>query len=68
VIVQIAELNTERTRYNVHEILLRFDPIQTPPFGRFTVVSERDFSETHEEGILPGDQFEPGDPCWIDRG
>jgi TolB protein len=67
VIVQIAELNAERTRFNVHEILLRFDPIEAPPFGRFTVISERDFTETHEEGIHPADQFEPGDPCWMQQ-
>jgi hypothetical protein len=67
VIVQIAELNAERTRYNVHEILLRFDSIDAPPFGRFTVVSERDFTEGYEEGISPGDQFEPGDPCWMEQ-
>jgi len=67
VIVQIAELNAERTRFNVHEILLRFDPMEAPPFGRFTVVSERDFTESHEEGVGPGDQFEPGDPCWMEQ-
>jgi Tol biopolymer transport system component len=65
VIVQIAELNAEQTRYNVHETLLRFDPIEAPPFGGFTVVSERDFTEQYEAGVGPGDQFEPGDPCWM---
>lgn len=65
VIVQIAELNAERTRYDVHETLLGFAPIEAPPFGRFTVLSERDFTEPYEAGVSPGDQFEPGDPCWM---
>jgi hypothetical protein len=66
VIVEVAELNAERTEWSVHQTLLRFEPSDAPPFGKITVVSEDDRTESAEEGVRPGDQFEPGDPCWIE--
>jgi WD40-like Beta Propeller Repeat len=68
VIVQSAALDSDHMRWSVHESILRFDPTQEVPFGQFTVVSERDFTEPAEENVGPGDQFEPGDPCWIASG
>jgi Tol biopolymer transport system component len=65
VIVQRVALNSDQSEWSVHETLLRFDPIENEPFGQFTVVDTRDFTESAEEGVGPGDQFEPGDPCWI---
>jgi Tol biopolymer transport system component len=68
VIVQSAALDSDQRRWSVHESILRFDPTDGEPFGQFTVVSERDYTEPAEENIGPGDQFEPGDPCWIATG
>ncbi|HEV8420842.1 MAG TPA: hypothetical protein VGR13_05760, partial [Actinomycetota bacterium] len=68
VIEQDVGVNEAQTEYLVHESRLRFEPVDSPPFGRFTVISERDYTEPYEESIGPGDQFEPGDPCWIYGG
>ncbi len=68
VIVQSAALDSDQMRWSVHESILRFDPTDGEPFGQFTVVSERDYTEPAEENVGPGDQFEPGDPCWIATG
>lgn len=64
IIVQDVGVNEAQTQYLAHESLLRFEPVDAPPFGRFAIVSERDYSEPYDEGVHPGDQFEPGDPCW----
>lgn len=64
-IVQGVGVNEAQTQYLVHETVLRFEPVDQPPFGQFTVLSERDYTEPYDSSIGPGDQFEPGDPCWI---
>jgi len=66
IIFQSAGVNENQTKYLVHETLLRFDPTEAPPFGELSVISERDYTEPYESGVGPGDQFEPGDPCWIE--
>jgi TolB protein len=68
VIEQDVGVNEAQTEYLIHESRLRFEPVDSPPFGRFTVISERDYTEPYEGSIGPGDQFEPGDPCWIYGG
>lgn len=68
VIVQSAVQKSDPSQYTVHETLLRFETTDSPPFGEFHVVAERDFTERLDEGVSPGDQFEPGDPCWIYGG
>lgn len=67
IIAEIAELNPQQTEYSVHETVLRFDPIDRPPFGQFTVVSRRDYKERFDTEVGPGDRFEPGGPCWMEQ-
>jgi Tol biopolymer transport system component len=64
VIVKDVGVNEAQTEYLIHESILRFEPVDSPPFGRFTMVSERDSTEPYDPSVHPGDQFEPGDPCW----
>jgi TolB protein len=63
---EIAKLDRTRNEYDVHETILRFDPTEDPPFARFTVVSSRDFTESFDPQVGPGDKFEPGAPCWME--
>ncbi len=67
IIVEIAKLDSNHSEYAVHETVLRFDPIDAPPFGQFTVVSTRDYKEPFDNEVGPGDRFEPGGPCWMDE-
>jgi WD40 repeat protein len=68
IIAEIAELNSQRTEYSVHRTVLRFDPIDASPFGRFTVVSTDNHTEPFRDPeIGPGDRFEPGGPCWMEN-
>jgi hypothetical protein len=57
-------VNDAQTKYLVHKSVLRFEPTSSPPLGRFTIVSERDYTEPYDSAVHSGDQFEPGDPCW----
>jgi Tol biopolymer transport system component len=66
VIVEIADLNPEQTEYSIHKVVLRFDPLDAPPFGQFTVTSTSDSNEPFDPNVGPGDRFEPGAPCWIE--
>jgi len=66
IIVEIAKLDSKQTEYTVHETVLRFDPIDNPPFGQFTVTSTEDRTEPYDNEVGPGDRFEPGGPCWMD--
>ncbi|MGH2557295.1 MAG: FG-GAP repeat protein [Actinomycetota bacterium] len=50
--------------WKIHETLLQFETTQTPPFGQFTVISERDYSEPYEENVGAAERFDAGDPCW----
>jgi len=67
IIVEIAKLDSKQSEYAVHETVLRFDPIDAPPFGQFTVVSTRDYTESYDQEVGPGDRFEPGGPCWMEE-
>jgi Tol biopolymer transport system component len=66
IISEIAKLDRTRNEYDVHETILRFDPIQDPPFGQFRVVSTKDYTEAYDPQVGPGDKFEPGAPCWME--
>jgi hypothetical protein len=67
IIAEVAKLNSQHTEYAVHKTVLRFDPIGAPPFAQFTVVSQSDFTEPFDPQVGPGDQFEPGGPCWMEQ-
>jgi WD40 repeat protein len=67
IIAEVAKLNSQHTEYAVHKTELRFDLMDGPPFGRFTIVSTSDFSEHFDPQVGPGDQFEPGGPCWMEQ-
>jgi hypothetical protein len=66
VIAESADATGNEGGYTVRRTVLRFDPIDTRPFAHFTVVSTSDEVVHLEPGVLPGDAFEPGDPCWIE--
>jgi Tol biopolymer transport system component len=67
VIVQTAVEKSPR-EYSVHETLLKLRTTDAPPFAELEVISERAYTERVDEGVMIGDHFEPGDPCWIDGG
>lgn len=67
VIVRMAVELSDLGKYSVHETILLLQPTETPPFAEFKVVSERDYTERFDQGFGPGDQFEPGDACWVEQ-